>query len=147
MRDIHIGSDHAGFRLKEKIKAQLAKLGFNVIDHGTDSEDSCDYPLIAHPLCEAVSRDKSQGILICGTGIGMSMAANRHSGIRAALCGVELQARMARRHNDANALCLGARITGEELALAITVAFLEEQFEGGRHQRRVEEITPRSGAC
>lgn len=140
MRSIHIGSDHAGYDLKELLKSELATLGFNVIDHGADSRESCDYALIAHPLCEAVAGDDSQGILICGTGLGMSMAANRHREIRAALCSVELQARMARRHNNANVLCMGARITGPELAIAIMTAFLESSFEGGRHQRRVDQI-------
>lgn len=142
MREIHIGSDHAGFRLKQFLSGELRKLGHEVIDHGADGEASCDYALVAHPLCEAVARDKSTGILICGTGIGMSMAANRHPQIRAALCAMEIHARMARRHNDANVLCLGARVTGDELALAILIAFLENRFEGGRHQRRIDQITP-----
>lgn len=140
MRLIHIGSDHAGFDLKEYIRRQLPEFGCEAVDHGTGSHESCDYPLIAHDLCNAVAKDKSAGILICGTGIGMSITANRHEGIRAALCAVELHARMARRHNDANVLCLGARITGPELALAIVAAFLESNFEGGRHQRRLDEI-------
>lgn len=144
MRKIHIGSDHAGFSLKSFLSAELAKLGWEVCDHGANSAESCDYALIAHPLCGEVLKDQCFGLLICGTGIGMSMAANRHDGIRAALCAVELQARMARRHNDANILCLGARVTGEELALAITKAFIENQFEGGRHQRRIDQISPRS---
>lgn len=137
---IHIGSDHAGFALKAILARELESLGYTVTDHGANSEESCDYPLIAHDLCNQVERDQSLGILICGTGIGMSIAANRHKGIRAALCGVELQARMARRHNNANVLCLGARVTGSELAIAIMIAFLESSFEGGRHQRRVDEI-------
>lgn len=140
MREIHIGSDHAGFDLKEILVKNLASLGFEVIDHGTESRESCDYPLIANDVCNAVALDKSRGVLICGTGIGMSIAANRHKEIRAALCTTELHARMARRHNDANILCLGARITGEELAVAITLAFLESNFEGGRHQRRIDEL-------
>lgn len=140
MRTIHIGSDHAGFELKKLLAAELAKLGCNIIDHGANSTESCDYALIAHPLCEAVLADKSLGILICGTGLGMSMAANRHEGIRAALCCVEVMARMARRHNDANILCLGARVAGAELASAIAVAFLESEFEGGRHARRIAQI-------
>lgn len=140
MRDIHIGSDHAGFGLKKILSDTLKNMGFNIIDHGANSEESCDYPLIAQSLCKAVESDKSSGILICGTGIGMSIAANRFKGIRAAMCSVELQARLARRHNNANILCLGARITGTELALAITMAFLESDFEGGRHERRVAEL-------
>lgn len=140
MRDIHIGSDHAGFDLKNLLGNALAASGFNVIDHGTHNHDSCDYPLIAQKLCKAVEANESTGILICGTGIGMSIAANRFQGIRAALCASELQGRLARRHNNANILCLGARITGSELALAITRAFLESGFEGGRHERRVNEL-------
>ncbi len=118
----------------------LAKLGYKVEDHGANSTESCDYPLIARDLCKAVAADGNLGILICGTGIGMSIAANRNPAIRAALCANELSARMCRRHNNANVLCLGARIIGEELALAIMTAFLESKFEGGRHQRRLDEI-------
>lgn len=140
MRDIHIGSDHAGFELKNFLSASLRNLSFNIIDHGTHNTDSCDYPLIAQAVCKAVEADKSTGILICGTGIGMSIAANRFHDIRAALCPTELQARLARRHNNANILCLGARIIGSELAIAITMAFLESDFEGGRHERRLKEL-------
>lgn len=140
MRDIHIGSDHAGFELKTQISAALRNLAINIIDHGTDSRESCDYPLIAQSLCKAVEADKSSGILICGTGVGMSIAANRFREIRAALCATEVQARLSRRHNNANVLCLGARIIGSELALAIVLAFLESSFEGGRHERRINEI-------
>lgn len=140
MLPIHLGADHAGFELKRLFLQELPKLGYSPTDHGTNSTDSCDYPLIAHKVCQAVESDGALGILICGTGIGMSIAANRHSRIRAALCATELQARMARRHNDANVLCIGARISGTELATAILVAFLESRFEGGRHLRRINEI-------
>lgn len=140
MKIIHIGSDHAGFALKAGLSAELAKMGYEIIDHGTDSEASCDYARIAHPLCEAVIADQAPGILICGTGLGMSMAANRHAGIRAAKCDLELEARLARRHNNANILCLGARIIGSELAFAIVNAFLESEFEGGRHKPRIDQI-------
>lgn len=140
MKKIHLGSDHAGFFLKTIIIKELEKLGYSVEDHGTNSEDSCDYPLIAREVCQKIAQDQSIGILICGTGIGMSIAANRYRNIRAALCSNELQARMARRHNDANILCLGARVTGSELALAIMAAFLESSFDGGRHQRRLEQL-------
>ena len=140
MRDIHIGSDHAGFELKSQLSASLGKLGFNIIDHGAHSAESCDYPLIARDLCKAGEADKACGILICGTGIGMSIAANRFKGIRAALCSAELPARLARRHNNANVLCLGARMIGSELALAVALAFLESEFEGGRHERRLAEL-------
>lgn len=139
---IRVGSDHAGFELKNLLAAELVNKGFEVVDHGANSAESCDYPLIAHALCEAVERDGSLGLLVCGTGVGMSIAANRHRGIRAALCSCELQARMARRHNDANVLCLGARVIGPELCKAIVEAFLESSFEGGRHKRRVDQINP-----
>ena len=138
MSRIHIASAHAGFALKEHIASSLRERGFEIVDHGTDSTDSCDYPVFAHALCAAVEQDGTQGILVCGSGIGMSMAANRHGGIRAALCTTELHARLSRRHNNANVLCLGARLTGVELADAIVQAFLAQDFEGGRHQRRIE---------
>lgn len=140
MQTIHIGSDHAGFDLKNFLIKELAPLGYDMKDHGCVSRESCDYPLVAHPLCKAVLAGGSPGILICGTGLGMSMAANRHPGIRAALCTHEIMARMARRHNNANVLCLGARIIGQELACAIVAAFLESCFEGGRHERRTQQI-------
>lgn len=141
MPALHLASDHAGFALKTRLAHVLASQGFSVEDEGTYTAESCDYPVFAHRLCTAVENEaEGMGILICGTGIGVSMVANRHVGIRAALCTSELQARLARRHNNANVLCLGARITGEELALAITTAFLEASFEGGRHARRLALI-------
>lgn len=140
MRGVHIGSDHAGFELKAALSAALKKMDINIIDHGTRDQTSCDYPLIAQSLCRAVEADQASGILICGTGTGMSIAANRFKEIRAALCFSELQARLARQHNNANILCLGARLIGGELALAIAKAFLESSFEGGRHERRVMEL-------
>lgn len=135
-----MGSDHAGAELKNFLREELQRLGYEVVDHGCAGTESCDYALIAHPLCEAVLAQQGFGILICGTGLGMSMAANRHKGIRAALCGVEVMARLARAHNDANVLCLGARIIGRELAVAIVLAFLQGEFEGGRHARRIGQI-------
>ena len=138
MQRIHLASDHAGFDMKATLAQHLTGLGYEVIDDGAYSKHSCDYPVFAHKLCEAVERENCPGILICGTGIGMSLAANRHPGIRAALCTTELHARFGRRHNNANVLCLGARVTGVELALAIVGTFLENQFEGGRHQRRLD---------
>lgn len=140
MRHILLGSDHAGYELKEYLKGELEILNWTVQDFGAHSHDSCDYPLIAHALCGKVVETRFPGILICGTGIGMSIAANRHPDIRAALCGDEFQARMSRRHNNANVLCLGARVTGVGLALSITAAFLESSFEGGRHQRRLDQL-------
>ena len=112
MQTIHIASDHAGYALKEHLVQFLAQKGINVVDDGTHSTESCDYPVLAHKLCAAVEKEQGTGILICGTGIGISIAANRHSGIRAALCATELQARLSRQHNNANVLCLGARIIG-----------------------------------
>jgi ribose 5-phosphate isomerase B len=138
MQCLHLASDHAGFALKTELRRRLADLGHDTVDDGTYSDESCDYPVFAHKLCAAVENSDCLGILICGTGTGMSIAANRHPGIRAALCVTELHARLARNHNDANVLCLGARITGVELAFAIVESFLAARFEGGRHQQRLD---------
>lgn len=136
-----IGSDHAGFFLKESIKKQLETLNIPVTDMGAHSTESCDYPLIAKKVCAKVLENSdSCGILICGTGIGMSITANRIPGIRAALCASEFQARATRQHNNANVLCLGERVTGLEIAKAIVEDFLSSNFEGGRHQRRLDLI-------
>ena len=139
---IFIGSDHAGFELKEKLKAYLVISGIPVEDVGTFTKDSCDYPLIAKKLCEKLlaSTGPSIGILVCGTGAGMSMAANRHPRIRAAVCTSEYMAVMARRHNDANVLCLGRRVVGDGMAESIVMTFLLEGFEGDRHARRIAQI-------
>jgi ribose 5-phosphate isomerase B len=138
MEAILIGCDHAGFSLKTSLKDYLAKRGIPVIDVGCASAESCDYPVYAQDMCQRITRgDASRGILICGTGVGMSMAANRHPGIRAALCTTEFHARMSRLHNDSNVLVLGGRVIGEELALSILKVWLETPFEGGRHQRRL----------
>ncbi|RMH03931.1 MAG: ribose 5-phosphate isomerase B [Aquificota bacterium] len=135
---IAIGSDHAGFPLKERIKEKLIAKGYEVIDFGTNSQESTDYPLFAKEVCLAIQRGQAhRGILVCGTGIGMCITANKFKGIRAALCLNEYMARMSRRHNDANVLCLGERVVGVELALSIVDAWLSEEFEGGRHERRV----------
>ena len=139
-QNIHIGCDHAALDLKNIIIRQLEERGLTVTDHGTYTPESCDYPDIAHDVAQAVEKENGTGILLCGTGIGMSMAANHHKGIRAALCTTELHAKFARRHNDANLLCLGARMTGVELAKAIVEAFLTTGFEGGRHKRRIDKI-------
>ena len=139
-QNIHIGCDHAALNLKNIIIRQLEERGLTVTDHGTYTPESCDYPDIAHDVAQAVEKENGTGILLCGTGIGMSMAANHHKGIRAALCTTELHAKFARRHNDANILCLGARMTGVELAKAIVEAFLTTGFEGGRHKRRIDKI-------
>ena len=139
-QNIHIGCDHAALDLKNIIIRQLEERGLTVTDHGTYTPESCDYPDIAHDVAQAVEKENGTGILLCGTGIGMSMAANHHKGIRAALCTTELHAKFARRHNDANILCLGARMTGVELTKAIVEAFLTTGFEGGRHKRRIDKI-------
>ena len=140
---VYVGCDHAGFLLKEPLLAFLKEKKVRYVDLGTDSAASCDYPTFAHALAEEVLKNnanETRGILICGSGMGMAIAANRHKGIRAALCREALSAIMARKHNDANVLCLGARFTGIDLAKAIVDAFLNTDFEGGRHQRRVHAI-------
>lgn len=132
------GSDHAGLALKESLKAFAASIGYAPVDVGTNTGESCDYPVFAFKLCDLVLEKKCLGVLICGTGIGMSMAANRRPGIRAAICANEYMARMTRLHNDANVLCLGERWVGPGLAQSITEVFLATLFEGGRHQRRLD---------
>jgi ribose 5-phosphate isomerase B len=134
------GSDHAGLALKQELVAVAAELGYEVRDLGTHTSDSTDYPDYAHRVATAVAAGEGLGLLVCGTGIGMSMSANRHSGVRAALCGDGYSAMMARRHNDANVLCIGARVVGPGLAADILKAFLAASFEGGRHERRVNKI-------
>jgi len=139
---IALGSDHAGFPLKEKIKEFLEKEGYEVIDLGTNSPNSTHYPIFAKAVAQSViSGEAQRGILICGTGIGMSITANKFPGIRAALCTNEYMARMSRLHNDSNVLCLGERVLGVELALSIVKVWLETPFEGGRHLKRVELIS------
>ncbi|HDQ39780.1 MAG TPA: ribose 5-phosphate isomerase B [Desulfonatronum sp.] len=135
-----IASDHAGFDLKENIKSYLDQIGRTVEDLGTHTLDSCDYPLKAQELCHKVLQTDCPGILICGTGQGMAMSANRIPGIRAALCVNEFMARAARAHNKANVLCLGSRVLGTELARSIVLAFLTTDFEGQRHQRRIDQM-------
>ncbi len=135
---IAIGSDHGGFALKEEIKQHLTERGIEFIDFGTDSEQSCDYPVYAEKVCNAVvSGEAEKGILCCGTGIGMSMAANKIKGIRCACCGDCFSAEMTRRHNDANVIAMGGRVVGAGLALKMVDLFLDTPFEGGRHARRV----------
>ena len=141
MEKILIGSDHAGFDLKQLVSDFLEKASYAVIDVGCYAGKSCDYPDFARALChKIIDGEADRGILICGTGLGMCIAANRFTGIRAALCTTEFHARMSRAHNDSNVLVLGGRITGAELALAILKTWLETPFEGGRHQRRVDLI-------
>lgn len=140
MKTVCIGSDHAGLALKKVLVPLLEQDGWTVEDMGTETGDSCDYPDFAHGVCARVLETGAFGILICGTGLGMSMAANRHKGIRAALCCLEFHARMAREHNNANVLCLGERITAPGLAAELARIFLTTEFAGGRHQRRIEKI-------
>ncbi len=138
---IAIGSDHGGVNLKETIKNLLEKRGIEYKDFGTYSSDSCDYPDIAEKVCAAVtSNECTEGILICGTGIGMSMAANKIKGIRAAHLTDTYSARMTREHNNANVICLGERITGCDLAVDIVNSYLDAKFQGGRHQTRIDKV-------
>ena len=138
---IAIASDHAGVALKAEISRVLDELGVEVRDLGPSETASVDYPDYAHLLARAVSDGRvERGILICGTGIGMSMAANRHAGVRAALCHDAYTAEMARRHNDANILCMGARAVGGGVAEQMARIFVETPFDGDRHQRRVTKI-------
>jgi ribose 5-phosphate isomerase B len=141
MKTIIIGADSAGFELKELLKEHLTEQGFRVLDVGCDSTASCHYPIFASAVATAVQADRDAlGILVCGTGIGMSMVANKYHGIRAAVCGDTFSARMTRMHNDANVLCLGGRVVGLGLALDMVDLFIETEFEGGRHTARVEMI-------
>ncbi|MBQ9161850.1 MAG: ribose 5-phosphate isomerase B [Clostridia bacterium] len=137
-KQIIIGCDHGGFVLKGQLIKHLQERGFDVCDIGTYSADSCNYPEIADTLCKRIqSGEFERGILVCGTGIGMSIAANKHSGIRAAACENTFSARMTRMHNDANVLCLGERVVGAGLACDMVDLFTDTDFEGGRHNVRV----------
>ncbi|MCI5836557.1 MAG: ribose 5-phosphate isomerase B [Veillonellaceae bacterium] len=141
-----IGSDHGGFHLKETILAHLREQGHEVHDCGTHSTDSCDYPLIATAAADEIRSGRAElGILICGTGIGIGIAANKIPGIRAALCHDVFSARASRQHNDANVLTLGERVIGAGLALTIVDEFLAGEFEGGRHSRRVGQLRDLEG--
>ena len=136
---IAIGSDHGGYEYKEQIVSHLKEKGYECVDVGTYSTDSCDYPVIARAVTTKITTGEvDRGILICGTGIGMSIAANKVKGIRAALCGDTFSARASRAHNNSNVLCLGERVIGINLAMDIVDIWLESKFEGGRHQRRVD---------
>lgn len=140
---IAMGSDHGGIHLKNHIKAYLEGKGYEVIDHGTYTEDSCDYPDFAKNVCEDITSGASgaeKGILVCGTGIGISMAANKCKGIRAALVADVFSAKMAAEHNNANVICMGERTTGVGLAEMMVDTFLGTPFAGGRHQRRIDKI-------
>ena len=138
---IPIGADHAGFRLKERIKEHLINKGFEVEDFGCFSEDSIDYPDYGHPVASKVEEDKGMlGILICGSGNGINMTANKHAGVRSALCWKKELAELARQHNDANIIALPARFISEEEGIEMVDLFLSTEFEGGRHANRVNKI-------
>jgi ribose 5-phosphate isomerase B len=138
---IAIAADHAGFDLKDTLSEELRQAGFKVLDLGTNSAESVDYPDFADALAGAVTDGRvTRGVLVCGSGIGISMAANRHKGVRAALCRDATDARLAREHNDANVLVLGGRITGIEVARDCLKAFLTTPFAGGRHAKRVQKL-------
>lgn len=145
-RIIAVGADHAGYRLKEAVKADLERRGYHVLDMGTFSEESCDYPDIAGEVARAVSRGEAErGVLVCGTGAGMAMVANKVPGVRAAACNEDYTASFSRSHNDANVLTMGARIISEDDALRILGKFLETPWEGlesggDRHVRRLERL-------
>ena len=146
-RTLLLASDHGGFALKSALILALREAGFALEDLGPDCTNSCDYPAYADKVALRINEAGEDGqngallgILVCGTGLGMSMAANRHAGVRAAVCTNEFMARMARAHNNANVLCLGERVLGQGLALDIARVFLATAFEGGRHLRRIEQI-------
>lgn len=140
-KTLAIGSDHAGFELKEHIKRILDELKVEYDDVGTDSAESCDYPDFARQVADLVSQGKkAQGILCCGSGVGVSVVANKVRGVRAALCHTEEGVKLARQHNNANVLCLGARTQDPALLKAMIESFLATEFEGGRHARRVDKI-------
>lgn len=139
---IATGSDHAGLALKRILVAILEETGHTVVDHGTDTSESCDYPDYAAKVAGAVAdRSADWGLLVCGTGVGMAIAANKVAGVRAAVVSDPFSARATRQHNDANVLCLGERVVGAGLAREILAAWLDAEYEGGRHQRRIDKIT------
>ncbi|MBQ4120949.1 MAG: ribose 5-phosphate isomerase B [Clostridia bacterium] len=137
-KKIVIACDHAGNEVKDALMTHFEKAGYTVTDFGCDGTCSVNYPDYAHYVCEALQKKEAPlGILVCGTGIGMSMAANKHKGIRAALCENEFSAEMTRRHNDANVICMGARVISVEKAIALADIFVNTEYEGGRHDARV----------
>ena len=146
MLSVALGADHAGWELKEALKSWLMEAGYQVLDFGTHSPDSVDYPDYAQQVGEAVAVGKvDRGVLVCGTGIGMTMAANKIPGVRAALCGDAFTSRMSREHNDANVLALGGRLTDADMGCDILKVWLETAFAGGRHARRVNKIMELEG--
>ena len=142
-KQMGVASDHAGLELKRSLVEELEKRGVAVRDFGTTTSDSCDYPDFAHAIGRAIEGGEiDRALLVCGTGVGMSIAANRHRAVRAVVCSEPLSARMSRQHNDANVLCIGARVVGVGSAIDILDAFLSAGFEGGRHAPRVAKINP-----
>lgn len=144
---IPIGADHAGFAMKEQLKEELRRLGYEPVDMGAKSEEASDYPPFAHAVAEQVASGQARrGVLLCGSGIGMDIAANRHPGVRAALAWQPAIAELSRKHNDSNVLVLPSRFMSQEDASAALRKWLETEFEGGRHQRRVEQIDTQARA-
>ena len=140
-KPIAIASDHAGYELKQILVEELGALGYEALDLGTDGPDSVDYPDFGDALAKAIAEGRAErGVLVCGSGLGIAMAANRHAGVRAAPCHDETSARLTREHNDANVLALGARLVGIEVAKDCLRTFLKTEFEGGRHARRVAKL-------
>ena len=138
MKKLVIGCDHAAVELKNAVREHLISRGFEVEDVGTYTSDSCNYPVFAHRVCTKVQSGEAElGVLICGTGIGMSLVANKHKGIRAACCSDTFSARLTRVHNDANVLCFGERVVGAGLAIELVDAFIDAEFEGGKHATRI----------
>ncbi len=141
---VFLASDHAGFELKNELKEAIKGLGYEVVDLGTNDKNSVDYPDYAHLLASKLEPN-CYGVLVCGTGIGISIAANRHENVRCALCHDEFTARLAREHNDANVIAFGARVIGAGVAISAVEAFLKTEFSGGRHERRVKKIELEAG--
>ena len=141
---VFLASDHAGFELKNELKEAIKGLGYEVVDLGTNDKNSVDYPDYAHLLASRLEPN-CYGVLVCGTGIGISIAANRHENVRCALCHDEFTARLAREHNDANVIAFGARVVGAGVAISAAEAFLKTEFAGGRHERRVKKIELEAG--
>ena len=141
---VFLASDHAGFELKNELKEAIKGLGYEVVDLGTNDKNSVDYPDYAHLLASKLEPN-CYGVLVCGTGIGISIAANRHENVRCALCHDEFTARLAREHNNANVIAFGARVIGAGVAISAVEAFLKTEFAGGRHERRVKKIVLEAG--
>ena len=141
---VFLASDHAGFELKNELKEAIKGLGYEVVDLGTNDKNSVDYPDYAHLLASKLEPN-CYGVLVCGTGIGVSIAANRHENVRCALCHDDFTARLAREHNDANVIAFGARVIGAGVAISAAEAFLKTEFAGGRHERRVKKIELEAG--